>query len=287
MKTKIAYVLASDGNDRYTAMLELSLWTLRRHSPDAKVVVAMDAATRGHLEKRKSSILSDSEPLVVEIPAQFGIMQRSRYLKTTLRETVQGDFLYLDGDTFIADRMDEIDGVESDLAMVADQNKVNLCECSKRQIEQSAAAGFRDPRGEPYFNGGVFLVRDTPANHEFFSMWHSLWQVSLGNGVPQDQPALCETNFRLGRPVKQLSGIWNCQYRYLNNDSYRPYVSRGKVFHYFTAAQEGRLFSFLIDRVKDSGRVDAVAAAVVRWPRLLVREHQLAAWFWKLKRKFR
>ena len=285
MKSKLVYVLTCTGNDSYSAMVVLSLHTFKMHNPAGQAFVVMDEPTHLALEKYGSTILKNAIPVVVDIPPEYNVMQRSRYLKTNLRRIIEGDFLYIDSDTFVTGCLDDIDDTDADVAMVTDLNRPLSQGHTNDDVKRSVKAGFKDLANEPYFNGGVMFARDTPMAHELFDKWHECWKISLANGVPQDQPALCEANRVLGHPIKDISGIWNCQYRYLNNDNSGQYLKNVKILHYYAVVNFGSLLTFLIERTRKKGKVDAVVATIVRFPMLLVRFHQVSMFIWKLKRR--
>ena len=103
MKTKIVYVLVSQESDFYYEMLLLSLHSLRLYHSreDTEVVVVMDQDTHTRLQEMRATLLKEITPLPVDVPSDYSIKQRSRYLKTNLRELLRGDFLYLDTDTVL------------------------------------------------------------------------------------------------------------------------------------------------------------------------------------------
>ncbi len=278
MKTKVVYVITSNRHDNYAAMLCLSLYTLRRHNRDADVLVVMDAHTREALEKQASPILTYAKPIIVDIPGEYNVLQQSRYLKTTLRMIIEGDFLFLDCDTLIAEKLDEIDLVQSELAFVPDLNSPSI-EFSDliSNNGQSKAAGFQEHEFEPCFNGGVFFIRDTPLSWRFFVMWHECWKKSLANGIPQDQPALREANRLLGHPITELSGIYNCQFgKHLTRNFayYKPFVARAKVLHYFSKYNryfsKWRILTIVLERVKERGYVDLFTRAIITSERIVI-----------------
>lgn len=261
MNTKIVYVLVSQETDCYYEMLLLSLYSLRRHHPNELVEVVMDNTTYQRLFTSNNMLLKEVTPVVVSIPPEYTVMQRSRYLKTSLRQIVAGDFLYLDSDTLICKRLDSIDSVNADLAMVAnehhgtlDQNSINYEKCLQ--------AGFDHLESAPYFNSGVIFSRDNVTSHQFFQLWHSLWEQSIKNGVPQDQPALCQTNVYSGLVLTNLPNAWNCQ---LFCFSDLEDLNNAFIFHYFTI-RDSLLKSILLEHIKKSGKVDDIAASVAKKP---------------------
>ena len=145
MRTKIVYVLVSQETDYYYEMLLLSLYSLLLYHPkgDAEVEVVMDEDTHQRLVGKKAEMLNDVTPIVVSIPPEYTVMQRSRYLKTQLRQLVKGDFLFLDCDTLICDRLDDVDNIKANVAMVSDANYI-LKKCSPYARELCKRAGFQD-----------------------------------------------------------------------------------------------------------------------------------------------
>lgn len=229
MKTKILYVLVSSEADVYLEQALVSAYSARRHNPDAVLTLLSDTDTLRSLPQR--SPLLDSlyqEKVPVDFGADVPPMTRSRLLKTGMRNYVDGDFLYIDADTLISGSLAEADTLEADLAACLDlhspfpshphyQPTVNMC----RRL------GF-DVSGEPsYFNSGVMLVRDTPGNHAFFTLWQENYRKSARAGIRPDQPSLAQTDAALGHPVQVLSPEWNCQVQ-----SGVRYLKDAKVFHY-------------------------------------------------------
>ena len=71
MKTKLVYVLTCTGNDKYAAMVVLSLYTFKIHNPTSRAFVVMDESTHLALEKDRSSILDNATSVVVDIPPLY------------------------------------------------------------------------------------------------------------------------------------------------------------------------------------------------------------------------
>lgn len=254
MKTKIVYVLVSEETDYYYEMVLLSLYSLRLYHPngDTEVELVMDEASYQRLVDKRAAILDDVTPIVVPIPPEYTKMQRSRYLKTQLRQLVKGAFLYIDNDTIICNRLDEIDEESADVAMVADVNSDLLLIANQHSIDRCNAAGFPDVIGKPYFNSGVAFVKDTDAAYNFFIKWHVNWQKSMMQGVNYDQPALCQSNIESDYIVKELSGVWNCQ---IFCNGAINYLKGKKIIHYYTLFNSCSK-KILFDQIRTKGYVD-------------------------------
>ena len=174
-------------------------------------------------------------------------MQASRFLKTNLRKLVDGDYLFIDTDTIICDKLDSIDQIDADIALVADCNR-NLMLDESAVVERCKNAGFTNIEGQPYFNSGVMFVRDTPTSHEFYEEWYRQWLYSSNKGIYLDQPSMNYSNIQLGYPIKELSGVWNCQI-YFNGWNF---LSRSKILHYAGGGKQER-FDLLYANVRENG----------------------------------
>ena len=264
MRTKIVYVLVSQETDYYYEMLLLSLYSLRLHHPkgDAEVEVVMDEDTHQRLVEKKAEILNDVTPIVVPIPPEYTVMQRSRYLKTQLRQIVKGDFLFLDCDTLVCDALHDIDNFNGEVAMVHNCNNssnVRLVD----QLPRIKQAGFNTPEDAPYYNSGVIFARDTPAVSQLFVDWHRLWKLSLKKDVPYDQPALQRADCDNGYSIIELPNAWNYQLRIAIN----PFTQNTKVLHYIYSYKNNQTMSRVLSYIKQVGKIDNRIAPLASCPK--------------------
>ena len=265
MKTKLVYVLVCNESNYYYEMVAMSLYSFRLYHPTDAVEVVMDRDSYKYIEGKQTSFINDVTPVVIDIPSNYNVVQRSRYLKTNLRQFVVGDFLYVDCDTLVCSTLSEIDSVSADIAMVSDMNRVFPLTNGSRSREINLQAGFSPREDEPYFNSGISFVKDTPAAHHFYELWFQNWQKSLERGVPKDQPALRETNTGLGFPIQELSAVWNCQ---LGGDNTRC-LYKSKILHYLNVLDFGQVKNGILGRIRKRGCVDGGLAVMLQVPRLL------------------
>ncbi len=258
MKTKVVYVLVSQDSDYYYEMLRLSLYSLRLYHPKDTVEVVMDEDTHRRLVEMNSTMLDEVTPIVVPIPPEFTLMQRSRYLKTQIRQIVEGDFLYMDTDTIICKSLVAIDTIIADVSMVADGNN-GLPLRNRANIELCKKAGYTNLEGQPYFNSGIIYSKDTPCARRLFDLWHHLWRHSIQRGVNKDQPSLCQANIELGYPIQELPMIWNCHV----GDPFL--LTKVKVIHYFSFSSTYR--SLIFNSIRTEGLCHPLARAIIERPR--------------------
>ena len=235
--TKCLYLLVSGPGDVYLEQAYISASSCVRHNPDAALTLLTDRLTaEGWL--RESPIADAFRALfkeikVVDLDVSLSAMQRSRLLKTGMREYVEGDFLFIDADTVVARSLEDIDSFDATLAACPDLHATFPEHPHRRAtINMCKKLGFDARVTKTYFNSGVMLVRDTPQNHAFFKAWQQNYLHGFAARIRPDQPSLAQTDAQLGFPVRELPGEWNCQVqngvRYLK-DAY--------ILHYMVTNQ--------------------------------------------------
>lgn len=238
MKTKIVYVLTSSENDVLLEQLSLSLYSLKYYNPNSEVYLVVDQDTYSSIKNDRNNIrefLTDIIP--VKTPDEYNNMLRSRWLKTSLREYIKGDYLFVDSDTIIADDLEECDNWTCDIAAVIDRHiPVNKAHQYYDYICNRAkdTGWIFETSDSNYFNSGVMFVKDNESTHAFYKKWHEYWLEGIKHQVYQDQPTLGKVNKEQGYIIKELNGVWNCQI--MANGI--KFLSTSKIIHYFNAERQ-------------------------------------------------
>ena len=235
MKTKIVYCIVSNDKDIYLEQAWVSIYTLRRHNPDAEVILLVDKGTESALIGKRGDIRElVTEVVAVDTPEGYNAMQRSRYLKTNFRQFISGDLLFIDADTVVGGSLAGIDNIEAEIACVPDGHR-RLCEVSEYDFIRHwlcSIYGEMTFDDEYYFNSGVIYVKDTPRMHAFFADWYETWKYSaFEKELSLDQPALFMANKKNGHIIKELPGEFNCQIA----DSLK-YFHGGLIIHFFNVS---------------------------------------------------
>lgn len=234
MRTRLVYVLVSSEKDFYLEQALLSIYSARMHNSNASILLVVDENTANSIKGNRASIREYiTEIISVELPQGLSNMQKSRYLKTKLRDLVDGDFLYIDTDTIIADSLSEIDEWTFDIGGVPDTHLPIHDHLCREEIQRIAKIiGWDIPENDIYVNGGLLYVRDTPLTHRLYQKWHSLWkEYSEKYNLYIDMPPLAKANELCGYPIKELSGIYNCQ---IIENGIR-FLCDAKIIHYFAS----------------------------------------------------
>jgi lipopolysaccharide biosynthesis glycosyltransferase len=236
----------------------------------------VDDITEANLTGKRSEIFKlITELKSVKIDSRFNKKARSRYLKTSMRQIIEGDFLYIDVDTIIAEDLSDIENIDIDIgAILNDHTYLSEYEKYRPARLREIKAAFKK-RGfnsgfdfKIYFNGGIFLCRDCKAGHDFFNEWHRLWLHCFELNMLNDQPSLNQANFNLGNVIKELDGIWNCQ---LIHDGALKYFHDAKIIHYFATNVHEKFFLLAnkeyTEEIKETGIVDQKIKDMLKNPK--------------------
>ena len=109
MKTQIVYVLVSSEKDVFLEELWVSVWSLRQHEPDVIVNVVVDEPTAKRVKANAELMTLITNVVVADVPEKYTPKERSREIKTRIRELIKGDFFYIDTEVAIYN----MDGISS------------------------------------------------------------------------------------------------------------------------------------------------------------------------------
>lgn len=234
MKTKIVYVVVCGDNNTYIEQAAVSACSVRRYNPDVEILLLVDKCTN-ELINNGRNLIKDfiSEIIEVPVPSEYDNKMRSRYIKTTVRDNVKGDYLFIDTDTVITGDLSEIDNCEYELAAVCDLHTSLDKTPNLLMVDyQAKKMGWQlNQLDYKYFNSGVMYVKDTLLAHEFYKKWNKYWLIKANQGLYTDQPALAYANSQCGYVIGELHGKWNCQL-FVNG---LPFLSSALIIHYFSS----------------------------------------------------
>lgn len=234
MNTKAIYVVTSQGKDHYLEQFIISAYSLRLHNPDMPIILVTDEYTQSLINKSRPEIHQYvSELVAVEIPPKFDQMQKSRYIKTSLRKIVSGDYLFIDSDTVITSNLSDVERFDFHIGAVLDRHVPLHKHTGFSGIQKYAKlVNWEIPFDGSYFNSGIMYVKDNEKAHKLYEEWHRIWNDTLFNkGISIDQPALAKANANLGYPIIEIDGTYNCQI--IENGL--KYLYNAKIIHYYAS----------------------------------------------------
>lgn len=231
MKIKFVYALISSEEDIYLEQVFISMNSLRYHNPNAYIELVIDTKTQQSLNGVRAKEAAFADKLtIINLDKNLKAQQRSRILKTGLRNYVNGDFLFIDSDTIILKDLSSIDDYQYPIGAVWDTH-TKLCDNPYKEkcYRHVKKIGSLLNNEDYYFNSGVMLVRDTPQTHDFYNDWASNYLNGYKNHVSMDQPSLAKTNIEKGHIIRRLPDTWNCQFKHGIR-----YLRDAYILHYLT-----------------------------------------------------
>lgn len=264
MKTKLVYVLTCAIEATYIEQASISIYSVHYHNPDAHIVLIVDDNTNDLLVGKRAEVLEYiTEKVVISFEDTTSTpMYRSRYIKTQVRELVDGDLLFIDSDTVINHSLEEIDQLPYDVAAVPESN-LPIAEFHpalyKPMCETAQKMGWNLAGEEYYFSSGVIYAKDTPQAHQLFQLWHQYWQDGLKLEVRIDQPALAKANIECGHLIQLMDNRWNCIMF-----TYPRTAKEAYILHFAAFRNMSFLFSKrVLGYIKENGLTDYIKDYIV------------------------
>lgn len=255
MKTKLVYILTCTPESTYIEQALIAIWSARYHNPDSIIVLLTDNKTSGLLHaggKRGEVLKYITEEKVITFDHSMTMHYRSRWLKSQVRELVDGDFLFIDCDTICKESLVEIDTFDALIAMVPDEHLriSDYPQCLHQLLkERSNELGYDIMGEEWYYNSGVIYAKDTPLVHEFWRCWHEIWKKGEKKGIKVDQPSLGKANIEYEHIIRRLPDVWNTLI-YMNP----IFADKGKILHFWNIRNKSFIFARpFLDYLKDNG----------------------------------
>lgn len=227
---KILYILVSSESDFYYEQALISMMSAKYQMPSCTISLLTERETDNKLKGARSLINEYiSEKIVIDLDSSLSPMQKSRWLKTSTRKLVKGDFLYVDVDTVFAAPIDE-SLLSEDVMGVPDGNYPLSDHPLKWFILDNLNKLGYSTNSKYHINSGILYLKDTPNVHHFIDEWHKLWQDSCKKGIFIDQPALQQAISNSNKILKLLPNSWNAQFgRNINT------LLDGIILHYYSS----------------------------------------------------
>ena len=230
MKTQIAYALIASSQGTYLQEIWASVYSLRIYEPDRRVIVCCDSSTASYIKQFHDFVKLIDDICIVPTPEHYSPKERSRAIKTSIRQYITGNYLFVDTDTIFAGEIGYIDNLSCDIAAVPEFHVTLADSILRDSVINSVKSifGINVSKAPYWFNSGVMYVADTPISHSLYKLWNDNWLFSaFEKGNSQDQPSLLKTDMEMGFVIKVLPGEYNCQLAL----SVKHYAD-AKIIHY-------------------------------------------------------
>ena len=259
MAMRIVYVVTSTGRDVFTAMTRVSAASLRMTNPSAKIVVVCDGETDRAVRAAQDPLLGEADEWQAFETPPGDAAFRNRFLKTSLRERISGEYLFLDSDTIVRDDLAPIFQMPGDLAAAPNHSRENF----SGQIWSGDVATLAEMHWATnptlYVNGGVMQVSDSEGARRLYRLWHEKWQASYRQlHKPNDQPALNAAIHESRIECARLPVRYNSQI-----GAYPVTMRDAAVWHY-NSSLEWQNYSHIDELIQHAVRSDSVNVAELR-----------------------
>lgn len=251
---QLVFALTTTGADIFAAMTRIAVASLRHSNPGLPILIACDRESLAALQRVRHPLIHEADAwLGIETPPG-NAATRNRHVKTSLRETVSGRFLFLDSDVFVRGPLEQLFRLDEDIAAAPNHSLRSWREqLPSQDAEVIASLGWQVDPGL-YVNGGVIYYNDTPGARRFALAWHRRWKISSQQlGQYRDQPALNAALHAESPRLHVLSHAYNHQVKWNSGWQERPVI-----WHYnYTSRDELRTsFEMLAAELQHGAKLD-------------------------------
>lgn len=233
-------------------MAHVAMLTLRHVHPNAHVTLLVDIPTKQLIDQAYPALREDLNGFVAVDTGLDDAPASSRYLKTRMRNLLDGDLLFLDIDTLVLRKLEPLWEHDAVISAVHDDNTLG------GNFDDRLTNGFRDlgwpaPK-EPYLNSGVMFWRDNEQGRSLGEAWHRYWLDSREVMGDTDQPALHRAMAETGVTLKLLGQDYNQKVRDRPGNLGRP-----AILHYETRSalnSPHTLINHLMRQLAETGSID-------------------------------
>ena len=234
MKRLVAFCLTSNGVDQYARMQRLACDSLRFSDPDCSISLVLDHESLEAIRKSSPELLYQFDRLWPTKTPAGSPSWVNRWLKTGLRNIVEGDVLYLDADLVVRGALSDIWRTNCDVGGVLNGNtgKPFFSKWDRRQYE---ALGWELP-AHGSVNGGVIFWRETEGAYRVAERYRTRWlESSEKTGRHNDQPALNRALEDAGAEIGILDDRFNAM------ETYHPgNLRNARIWHFMNSGGAGR-----------------------------------------------
>ena len=275
MNTKLVYILTSTNDDYYAEETMLSMYSARFHNPDAVICLLVDDETRKGLTGTRSKIWKHVDEVhEISVSPSYTNKQKSRILKTSVRNEIEGPMLFIDSDTIVCGDLSSLDSLEMEIGAVLDMHTPvsNWSPDTLATINgRLAKLGGAITPDVPFFNSGVIYLKDTELTRSFYKTWQSYYLQSMKQGLNTDQPGLYMTNLKYNA-IREMPAAYNCQI-------IKQVYAFPRIIHYFStqvssnasfAVRIPLLNDELLKRVKEEDEIPEDIQNLIRDPQKLL-----------------
>lgn len=249
---RFCYAATTRDDPQMLVMAHVAILTLKLVHPNAQITLLADIPTKRLIDRAYPALRKDLHDLVAVDTGLDDAPASSRYLKTRMRDLLDGDLLFLDIDTLVLRKLNPLWEHDAVISGVHDDNTLG------GHFDDRLTHGFRDlgwpaPK-EPYLNSGVMFWRDDEQGRRLGGAWHRFWLESREVMGDTDQPALHRAMVETDAKLKLLPQDYNQKVRDTPGILKKP-----AVLHYETYSalnHRHTLINHLMRQLAESGTIN-------------------------------
>jgi hypothetical protein len=254
-KLHVCYALSLDDDTAYADLITISARSVTRIYPASRITILTDDESLAHFGNSMPGLLNVSLD-IKSVGTYAGPPRlRSRFVKTQVRNVLDGDFLYIDADTVAVSRFDEILECDAPISAAIDRNLVNPAGGFPNWVVPDFdRLGWRHPT-RVYLNAGVVFWKDCDQARALGQLWHQNWLYytkTVDN--PADQPAFNHSIDELRIEPEIMRDAFNSRI------GVSPEFAKGaRIYHFYIEGEnkpEGTIIDELLMRYRRTGQVD-------------------------------
>lgn len=239
---KIVYSLISDYDDLYCEQAIISAWSARHYNPEIEIILITEINTQNTLTGYRTTLFNFvNKTIIVDIPEKYNSNKknRSRYIKTNIRQFIEGTILILDTDTIVLSNVSELSRLDCQIGAVYDKHQKT---CIIKNIEMQKRNDILGipPKRSPYYNTGILLVKDSTVVKEFYKKWFEHWMFFFDHNLSIDQPAFYKA-YTESSIVSKLPDVWHVQ---IYEQSGIQFLDEAKILHLYNVITQNRTFVY-------------------------------------------
>ena len=265
------YILVSNSKDTYYEQFLLSITSLRYILPNSEILLLSDAKTIETLTGTRTEFRKlVSEVITIDTPSTLNQKEVSRWIKTSVRRFVKGDFLFIDCDTIITGDISTISNMGIIFGACLDKHSTLDKHHMKDYIKANEKKlGFSSCSFNRHINSGVIYCTDTPETYKLFDRWHELWLFTNSKNITVDQPSFNQAINENLSIFTELEGNWNCQITFNG----LPFLSEAKIIHYYASSLITQTSPYILasepvfDKIKSTGIITDETFELIKNPK--------------------
>jgi hypothetical protein len=184
------------------------------------------------------------------------MMYRSRWIKTSVRQLVEGNFLFIDCDTIVVQSLAEVDQFDIEIGAVLDNHRpISKFDVLERNsiIARANTLNWDFRELERYYSSGVLFVKESKNTHQFYQLWHKNYLHSSQFGISIDQISMERAKQEISI-ISDIDDTWNTIM------FVRPkFIEQARIIHFPSLDNNSFLFSKrVLEYVKNNGLTDYI-----------------------------